>query len=124
MSFIFDYIVSELVVVDHLDCDLRKNDFLEEWVFYVLRNGEYLIFWFYFYSIEDEDSSGSSSEDESGSDNLSSESEDKGTTFCFGAKVNPGKLNVVKANDCYEIVYDGDGRVFIQTRKFCRDIQT
>ena len=57
-----------------------------------------------FCSIQDEDSSGSSSEDESSSDHSSSESEGKGTKFCVGAKADPAKLNVVKANDCYEIV--------------------
>ena len=91
--------------------------------FFVLHYVEYLIFWFYFCSIEDDDSS-SSSEDESSSDDSSSESEDEGIKFCNGAKANPAKLNVVKANDRYEIVYDGDKRVYVQTGKFCGDIQT
>ena len=83
VSFIFYYIVSELVVVDHLDCDL--NEWFSRRVgFFVLSNVEYLIFWFYFCSIEDEDSSGSSSEDESSSDDSSSESEEEGTKFCVG----------------------------------------
>ena len=75
-------------------------------------------------SIQDEYSSGSSSEDESSSEDSSIESEDEGTTFCVEAKVNPGKLNVVKANDHYEIVNDEDKRVYIQTGKFCGNIQT
>ena len=91
---------------------------------FVVNYLEYLIFCFFFGRIQDEDSSGSSSEDESSSDDSSIESEDRGTTFCVRAKVNPAKLNVVKASDRYEIVYDGDKRVYIQTGKFCRDIQT